>query len=66
MASMASKDKKMIAQDLIMEHLSNIGYGSAYEDFVEKIGSQEEADEVMMKQMNRIAKIFGFNKAWFS
>lgn len=49
-----------------MDQISIIGYGERYENFVDEIGSQEEADEILMNQMNRIAKMFGFTNAWFS
>ena len=63
---MNKKHKKQLAQDLIMDQISIIGYGERYENFVDEIGSQEEADEILMNQMNRIAKMFGFTNAWFS
>lgn len=60
------KENKQLAQDLIMQHISIIGYGEDYEKYVEEIGSQEDADKILFVQMNRIAKMFGFEKAWFS
>ena len=63
---MTKKDQKKAAQDLIMHQISGIGYGDCYKEFVEEIGSQEEADKVLMEQMNRVAKMFGFKYAWFS
>ena len=58
-------DKKKLAQDLIMRQIAIIGYGDRYNDFVDVCGSQTEADEIMMEQMNRIAKMFGYEGAWF-
>ena len=63
---MTAKEKKIAAQDLIMHHISIIGYGESFEKFVDEVGDLEEAQEVLKKQMDRIAKLFGFNKAWFS
>lgn len=62
---LTAKEKKMKAQDLIMQHLAIIGYGADYTEFTDLIGSQEEADKVMMSQMNRVAKMFGYTAAWF-
>ena len=58
--------KKQLAQDLIMHHLSVVGYGTDYEEFVKNIGDDKEADKILKQQMDRIAKLFGFNEAWFS
>lgn len=63
---MTKKEMKMMAQDLIMRQISIIGYGDGYEEFVKEIGSHEEAEKVLYQQMNRIAKIFGYEKAWFA
>lgn len=62
---MTKKEQKIKAQDLIMNHIANIGYGSDYEEFSSLFGSQEEADEVMKTQMDRVAKLFGYKSAWF-
>lgn len=58
-------EKKKLAQDIIMKQLAIIGYGDRYEEFVNQVGSQEEADEIVLEQMNRIAKMFGYESAWF-
>lgn len=63
---MTKKEKKQLAQHLLMKQISSIGYGSSYEQFVKDIGSQTEADEILMEQMNRIAKLLGYDHAWFS
>jgi hypothetical protein len=63
---MTKKEKKQLAQDLIMRQMSIVGYGEAYEEYVKQIGSQTEADAILMSQMDRVAKLFGFLKAWFS
>lgn len=62
---LTAKEKKRKAQDLIMRQIAKIGYGSDYEDFVSLIGDMEKADAILMTQMNRIAKMFGFESAWF-
>lgn len=62
---MTAKEKKRKAQDLIMEQIANIGYGSDYEEFSGLFESQEEADKVMKAQMDRVAKIMGYEQAWF-
>ena len=61
---MTKTEKKKMAQALIMHQLSGIGYGTAYEDFKKEAG--EEADTIIMEQMNRIAKLMGYKYAWFS
>ena len=55
------------AQDLIMSHIARICYEDEYEDFVKEVanGENERADAVLMEQMNRIAKLFGYKEAWF-
>ena len=63
---MTKKEQKQLAQDLIMRQISIIGYGDAYEEYLKTIGDESEANEIMMSQMNRIAKMFGFDHAWFS
>jgi uncharacterized protein YvpB len=62
---MTKTEKKKSAQDLIMHQIAIIGYGNKYEEYKNEVGSQTEADEILMEQMNRIAKMFGFRKAWF-
>lgn len=62
---MTKKEKKQKAQELIMDQIAIIGYGDRYNEFVKQIGSQEEADKLLMDQMDRVAKLFGFNGAWF-
>lgn len=62
---MTKKEQKQRAQDLIMDQLAKIGYGSEYEEYSALFESQEEADAVMKSQMDRVAKMFGFKEAWF-
>lgn len=66
MRKMTAKEKKEMAQDLIMNQISIIGYGTDFEEFVNDIGDLEEAQAILKKQMDRVANIFGFNKSWFS
>lgn len=61
---MTKTEKKKKAQALIMHQLSGIGYGNAYEEFIQEVG--EEGETIILEQMNRIAKIMGFKHAWFS
>ena len=58
---------KHMAQDLIMCQIAKIGYGEEYENFVREVadGDNEKADAILMKQMNRIAKMFNYSQAWF-
>ena len=58
-------EKKKLAQDIIMEHLAIIGYGKRYEEYIGAVGDMDEADSIMMEQMNRVAKIMGYKNAWF-
>ena len=58
-------EKKKLAQDIIMEHLATIGYGKRYEEYIDAVGDMDEADSIMMEQMNRVAKIMGYKNAWF-
>ena len=61
---MTMKEKKQKAQDLIMSQIAIIGYGRPYEEYSEEVG--EDAEAIMKAQMDRVAKLFGFDKAWFS
>ena len=63
---MTAKEKKQKAQDLIMHQISIIGYGNSYEDFVKEIGNQTDADKILKQQMDRIARLFGYDSAWFA
>lgn len=47
-----------------MDQIAIIGYGDRYEEFKQKVG--EDADEILKGQMDRIAKMFGFNEAWYA
>lgn len=62
---MTKKEKKLKAQDLIMDQLAKIGYGDEYSDYQEFWGDPEEAENILKEQMDRVAKMFGFKEAWF-
>ena len=62
---MTKTEKKKLAQKLIMEQIAKIGYGNDYEDFLAKFDSEDEAQEVLYEQMNRVAKLLGYESAWF-
>lgn len=62
---MTAQVKKLKAQDLILHHLAIIGYGDNFDEFVKEIGDEEEATKVLKKQMDRIAKMFGYSESWF-
>lgn len=61
---MTKNEKKREAQDLIMNQIAKIGYGREYEEFLEKIGDDAEATKILHDQMDRVARMFGFKKAW--
>ena len=62
---MNKTQKKQLAQDLILHQLSVVGYGNEYEEFVNQVGNNAEADKILKQQMDRIAKMFGYKEAWF-
>lgn len=62
---MTAQDKKLKAQDLILSQLAIIGYGDRFNKYIKEIGDEEEATEVLKKQMDRIAKMFGYSESWF-
>lgn len=63
---MTKADKKRKAQDLIMHHLSTIGYGDEFEKYCKETGESETSPEILKQQMDRVAKTMGYEKAWFS
>lgn len=68
---MTRTEQKKQAQELIMNQLAKIGYGQDYDDFVRDCfgdlseHSLEEANALLSIQMDRIAKLFGYEKSWF-
>ena len=64
---MTKQEMKVKAQDLLMAQISTVGYCDAFEAFIEQCGGNPNvAEEIMMGQMNRIAKLFGYKNAWWS
>lgn len=61
---MTQKEKKQKAQDLIMQQISIIGYGDSFQEYMNEVG--EDGEKILKSQMDRIAKMFGFDGAWFS
>lgn len=61
---MTKTEQKKLAQDLIMDQIAIIGYGDKYEEFKKQVG--DDADSILKAQMDRIAKLFGYNEAWFA
>lgn len=61
---MTKTEQKKLAQDLIMKQIAIIGYGDSYEEFKKAVG--DNADVILKGQMDRVAKMFGFNEAWFA
>ena len=62
---MTAQVKKLKAQDLILGQIAIIGYGDKFDEYVKEIGDKEEATKVLKKQMDRIAKMFGYSESWF-
>lgn len=48
-----------------MNQIANIGYGSDFEDYCSNFEDRKEAEQILKQQMDRIAKMFGFDEAWF-
>lgn len=61
---MTKKEKKQKVQDLIMHQLSIIGYGDSFQEYLQEVG--DEGEQILFEQMCRVAKLFGYAKAWFS
>ncbi|MBR2555145.1 MAG: hypothetical protein IKE94_09820 [Aeriscardovia sp.] len=60
---MTKKEKKQKAQNLILHQISIIGYGDSFEEYMKEVG--EDGQEILSQQMDRIAKMFGYDRAWF-
>jgi hypothetical protein len=62
---MSKKQLKEKAQEEIMDKISQVGYAIS-----ESGDHTEEEKEILLaevkKQMDRIAKLFGYDEAWFS
>jgi hypothetical protein len=61
---MTKTEQKKLAQDLIMNQIAIIGYGERYEEFKQQVG--DDADAILKAQTDRVAKMFGFDEAWFA
>ena len=61
---MSKTEQKQKAQQLIMNHLSIIGYGNPIDDYIKETGDNDLS--VLFSQMSRIAKLFNIDHAWFS
>lgn len=62
-----NKELKQKAQDLLMAQIAGVGYGSEYQDFIELCeGDAALAYSIVKKQMDRIARMFGYEEAWFA
>lgn len=59
------KQLKQKAQDLLMEQIAKVGIGGDYDEFVKFCGDEDLAIVLLKKQMDRIAKMFGYKGAWF-
>lgn len=63
-SQMTKKEKKLYAQDLIMQQLGTIS-GYVYDNDNLSEEEQEELMSIITKQGDRIAKLYGFKKMWF-
>lgn len=61
---MTATEKKKAAQYLIMKQLARIGYGDDFDEYTESIGDIDEANKILKSQMDRVAKIMGYEKSW--
>ena len=62
---MTRKEMKYKAQDALMHGIGNIlGYDepSGWDDWTEK--EREEYREILQHEADRVAKLFGFDRAW--
>ncbi len=58
-------DMKLLAQDALMHGIGNVlGYErpSDFEDWPKE--QQEAYREIMQREANRLAKVFGYGEAW--
>lgn len=66
MQEWTKKELKQQARDMLMQQIANIGYGDEYDEFISHCGSIEKANEIMIKEMDRLAKLLGYDSAWFN
>ncbi|TQF03915.1 hypothetical protein E6W39_18860 [Kitasatospora acidiphila] len=57
---------KTMAQDALMHGIANVlGYWEPKDEVIELTDAErEELREIMQREADRIAKIFGYEKAW--
>ncbi len=60
---MNKTEAKKKAQELIMEQIAKIGYGSDFDKYIAE--GPDDAEEILKKQMDRVARMFGHEEAWF-
>lgn len=58
-------EAKMLARELIIRHLSKIGYGEEYEAFLEKFDDMHDGEQILKAEMDRVAHLFGMKEAYF-
>jgi hypothetical protein len=59
---------KLIAQDALMQGIANqLGYWNP-EDCAEEIpeSQRDELDQIMKREADRVARMFGFEEAWIN
>lgn len=61
---MTKTERKLKAQEIIMDTISTAGYRVAEMELSEK--EQKALFDELKKQMDRVAKMFGYDEAWFS
>ena len=52
-------DAVKAARELLAKHILNVGYGNAYDEYVNLVGDQETADSILLEQMKRALKPIG-------
>jgi len=64
---MTKKEMRIKAQDIIMSQIAHCGYVLHESDYLDILEEDKELMQVeLKKQMDRVAKLFGFDEAWFS
>ena len=48
-----------MARQLLAKQIRQVGYGSGYEEYVEKVGDSELAGLIMLEQMKKACKAIG-------
>ena len=63
---MTKTEKKRLAQDLIMDRISTVGYIVLDNEEYKLVADDAEFNAILKYQMDRVAKMFGYPEAWFS